>query len=81
VRDWGGFSRRVPVGGFANGIPLKDSTLVPTEPMMVAAGEAIVTVGVPARLTGDAKAIARNKKRGAVDLMIGTNVRLALSSE
>ena len=78
VRDWGGFRRRDPVGGCANGIPLKDSTLVPTEPMIVAAGEVIVTVGVAARLTGEAKARVSNKKRAAVDLMIDTDVALSL---
>lgn len=77
MRDWGGFRRRDPVGGCANGIPLKDSTLVPAEPMMVAAGEAIVTVGVPARLTGEATARARRKERSRIELMIGTDVALS----
>ncbi len=38
VRGCGGFRRRERVGGFAKGIPLKDSTEVPVEPIMVAAG-------------------------------------------
>ncbi len=72
VRDWGGFRRRVPVGGFAKGIPLKDSTELPVEPMMVPAGEATVTVGVAARRsTGEPKARGRANKRASTDFMIG----------
>ncbi len=37
---------------------------------MVAAGEAIVTVGVPARLTGEAKARGRTNRSGKKEFMI-----------
>jgi hypothetical protein len=39
------------VGGSAKGIPLKVSTVPEVEPTIVAAGAAIVTVGVVARFT------------------------------
>jgi hypothetical protein len=70
VRDLGGLRRRDPVGGCANGIPLKDSTEDPVDPMMVASGEAMVTVRAPLRLTGEANATGRINGRCTRSFMI-----------
>jgi hypothetical protein len=71
VNGCGGLSRRVPVGGSAKGMPLKVSTVVPTEPIIVLTGYAMVTVGVTRfSMTGAARATEKTPKRGKMDFMV-----------
>ena len=46
VRRLGGLNRSLPMGGWAKGMPPKDSTLFLTFPRTVASGDGIVTVAV-----------------------------------
>lgn len=71
VSACGGFRRREPVGGWANGIPLNLSTEPEVEPMMVAAGEAIATVGVVALLAGAASTTGRAQRMKLKNFMMG----------
>jgi len=71
VNGCGGLSRRVPVGGWAKGMPLKVSTVVPSEPIIVPAGYAIVTVGVARfSMTGAARATEKTLKRAEMYFMV-----------
>lgn len=67
---WGGFRRRGPVGGWAKGMALNFSTF-PDDPTMVAAGDAIVTVGAAgeagaARPAGERDRSGRTTRRRCI---------------
>jgi hypothetical protein len=74
VSGFGGFNHRLPTGGCAKGIPLNVSNLPVEDPITVAAGEGIATVGAAARFSigtgGAAKATGRTVRSARKRFMI-----------